>query len=144
MMARRTVLMAAALLVGGVTACSDLTGTSRADGTYYLQNVNNNGLPFSYQDVNTGRTFTVQSDTYVLASDGSYSDQQSYQDNGSQRLYTESGSWSQSNNVVTFTPFQSSTGNTTVYQATLGNGGSFGGARTMTINFSGSVWYYSE
>ena len=144
MMARRTVLMAAALLVGGVTACSDLTGTTRADGTYYLQNVNNNGLPFSYIDNNTGRTFTVQNDTYVLASDGSYSDQQSYLDNGSQRLYTESGSWSQSSNVVTFTPFQSSTGNTTVYQATLGSGGTFSGARTMTINFSGSVWFYSE
>ena len=136
--------MAAALLVGGVTACSDLTGTTRADGTYYLQNVNNNGLPFSYQDVNTGRTFTVQNDTYVLASDGSYSDQQSYTDNGSQRLYTESGSWSQSNNVVSFTPFQSSTQNLTAYQATLGNSGSFSGARTMTINFSGSVWFYSE
>jgi hypothetical protein len=136
--------MAAALLVGGVTACSDLTGTTRADGTYFLQGVNNSSLPFSYIDNNTGRTFTVQNDTYVLASDGSYSDQQSYTDNGSQRLYTESGSWSQSNNVVTFTPFQSSTGNTTVYQATLGNSSSFGGARTMTINFSGTVWYYSE
>ena len=136
--------MAAALLVGGVTACSDLTGNTRADGTYYLQGVNNSGLPFSYIDNNTGRTFTVQNDTYVLAGDGSYSDQQSYTDNGQQRLYTESGSWSQSNNVVNFTPFQSSTGNTTAYQATLGNSGSFGGARTMTINFSGTVWYYSE
>lgn len=144
MMARRTVLMAAALMVGGVTACSDLTGNTRADGTYFLQTVNNTNLPFPYIDNSTGRTFTVLSDTYLLNGDGTYSDQQSYTDNGSQRSYTESGDWSQSNSVVTFTPFQSSTGNTTGYQATLGTGGSFSGARTMTINFSGTVWYYSE
>ena len=144
MMARRTVLMAAALLVGGVTACSDLTGANgRADGNYSLQAVNNNGLPFSYVDNTTGHTLTVQSDQYLVNSDGTYSDQQSYTDNGAQRSYTESGNWSQSGTVVTFTPFFSSTNNTTAYQATIATGGSFGGTKTMSINFSGTVWYYS-
>jgi hypothetical protein len=144
MMARRTVLLAAALLVGGVTACSDLTGAnSSADGNYTLQAVNNNGLPFSYVDNSTGHTLTVQSDQYLVNSDGTYSDQQSYTDNGSQRSYTESGDWSQSGTVVTFTPFFSSTGNTTAYQATISTGGTFGGTKTMSINFSGTVWYYS-
>lgn len=144
MMARRTVLMAAALLVGGVTACSDLTGANgRADGVFYLQAVNNNNLPFSYVDNSTGHTLTVLSDQYLVNSDGTYSDQQSYTDNGAQRSYTESGNWSQSGTVVTFTPFFSSTNNTTAYQATIATGGSFGGTKTMSINFSGTVWYYS-
>jgi hypothetical protein len=136
--------MAAALLVGGVTACSDLTGANgRADGVYYLQDVNNNSLPFSYVDNSTGHTLTVQSDQYLVNSDGTYSDQQSYTDNGAQRSYTESGNWSQSGTVVTFTPFFSSTNNITAYQATIATGGSFGGTKTMSINFSGTVWYYS-
>jgi hypothetical protein len=137
--------MAAALLVGGATACSDLTGANaRADGVYYLQAVNNNNLPFSYVDNSTGHTLTVLSDQYVLSSDGTYSDQQSYTDNGAQRSYTESGNWSQSGTIVTFTPFFSSTNNTTAYQATIGSGGSFNGAKTMSVNFSGTVWYYTE
>ena len=145
MKARRTVLMAAALLVGGVTACSDLTGAnSRADGVYYLQAVNNNGLPFSYVDNSTGHTLTVFSDQYVLSSDGTYSDQQSYTDNGAQRSYTESGNWSQSGTIVNFTPFFSSTNNTTAYQGTIGNSGSYSGTKTLSVNFSGTVWYYTE
>src|SRR2546423_1452058 len=115
MMARRTVLLAAALLVGGVTACSDLTGANaRADGVYYLQSVNNNTIPYSYTD------------------------------NGQNRSYTESGTWTQSNNVVTFYPNQSSTGNLTTYTAVVGNSSSFGGTKTLQINFSGTIWFYSE
>lgn len=143
MMSRRTVLMAAALMVGGVTACSDLTGANgRADGVYYLQAVNNNGLPFSYVDNSTGHTLTVLSDQYVLNTDGTYSDQQSYTDNGAQRSYTESGNWSQSGTIVTFTPVFSSTNNITSYQATIGTSG-YSSTKTMSVNFSGTVWYYS-
>ena len=144
-MARRTVLMAAALLVGGVTACSDLTGNNaRADGVYYLQSVNNASIPFTYTDNSTGHSLTVTNDTYAVNSDGTYSDQQLYTDNGSNRSYTESGTWTQSNNVVTFYPNQSSTGNLSVYTATVGNTNVFGGAKTLTVNFSGSTWFYSE
>ena len=145
MMAQRRVLIAAALLVGGVTACSDVTGANaRADGVYYLQAVNSNSIPYSYTDNTTGHTLTVTGDTYSLNSDGSYSDQQIYRDNGLSRSYTESGTWTQSGNVVSFRPFQSSTGNLTVYQATVANSNVFGGARTLSINFSGTVWYYSQ
>jgi uncharacterized protein (UPF0333 family) len=137
--------MAAALLVAGVTACSDLTGNNaRADGVYYLQSVNNASIPFTYTDNTTGHSLTVTNDVYAVNSDGTYSDQQLYTDNGSNRSYTESGTWNQSNNVVTFYPTQSSTGNLTVYTATVGNSNVFGGAKTMSINFTGTTWFYSE
>jgi hypothetical protein len=145
MMARRTVLMAAALLVGGVTACSDVTGANaRADGVYYLQTVNNSTIPFTYTDQSTGHSLTVTNDIYAVNSDGTYSDQQLYTDNGQSRSYTEAGTWTQSNNVVTFYPSQSSTGNLTTYTAVVGNSSSFGGAKTLEINFSGTTWFYSE
>lgn len=144
-MARRTVLMAAALLVGGVTACSDLTGANaRADGVYYLQSVNNTTIPFTYTDQSTGHSLTVTNDVYAVNSDGTYSDQQLYTDNGQNRSYTEAGTWTQSNNAVTFYPSQSSTGNLTTYTAVVGNSSSFGGAKTLEINFSGTTWFYSE
>jgi hypothetical protein len=136
--------MAAALLVGGVTACSDLTGANaRADGVYYLQAVGNTNLPASYVDANTLRAFTVTSDQYVLNSDGTFNDLQIYTDNG-QHSYTESGTWSQSSNLVTFHPTYSSANYYTDYTGTLASSSSFGGARSMSINFNGQVWYYSE
>ena len=144
-MARLKVLIAAALLVGGAIACSDVTGANaRADGVYQLQTINGNSIPYAYVDNTTGHTLTVNSDIYSLNSDGSYSDQQLYMDNGLNRSYTESGSWSQNNNVVSFFPSQSSTGNLSTYQGTLNNSNVFGGTRTMSINFSGTVWLYSE
>lgn len=148
-MARLKVLMAAALLVGGATACSDLTGNNaRADGVYFLQRVNGNPVPYSYVDNNTSNTLTVMSDDYSLNSDGSYSDQQLYTEyTGTQTLnrsYSESGTWTQSNNVVSFYPSQSSTNNLTRYQGTIGNSNVFGGTRTLSINFSGTTWFYSE
>ena len=142
-MARLKVLMTAALLVGGAAACSDLTGTTaRADGVYFLQSVNGGNVPYSY--VNNGHSLTVLSDTYSVNSDGTYSDQQLYTDNGLNSSYTEAGSWTQRNNVVSFYPSQSSTGNLSVYSGTLANSNVFGGARTMSINFSGTIWLYSE
>jgi NlpE N-terminal domain len=144
-MARLKVLMAAALLVGGATACSDVTGNNaRADGVYFLQTVNQNPVPYSYTDNTTGHTLTVMSDDYSLNSNGTYSDQQTYTDNGANSSYTESGTWTQSNNVVSFYPSQSSTGNLTLYQGTLNNSNVFGGTRTLSINFSGTIWLYSE
>ena len=137
--------MAAALLVGGVTACSDLTGANaRADGVYYLQSVNNTTIPFTYTDNSTGHSLTVTNDVYAVNSDGTYSDQQLYTDNGQNRSYTESGTWTQSNSVVTFYPNQSSTGNLTTYTAVVGNSNGFGGTKTLAINFSGTTWFYTE
>jgi len=147
MMAQRRVLIAAALLVGGVTACSDVTGANaRADGVYYLQSVNNVTIPFTYTDNTTGHSLTVTNDVYAVNSDGTYSDQQLYRDNttNSSKSYAEGGTWTQSSNVVTFHPNQSSTGNFTIYTATVGNSNVFGGAKTLTINFSGTTWFYSE
>ena len=145
MMARAKVLMAAALLVGGATACSDLTGTTaRADGVYFLQTVNGTLLPYQYIDSQTGNTVIVNSDTYSLNSDGTYSEFASYKVNGATQSQTESGTWSQSNSVVTFFPTQSSTGNTTSYQATISNSNVFGGTRTLTISINQTTAIYSE
>jgi hypothetical protein len=144
MMTRRTVLMAAALLVGGATACSDLTGANaRADGVYYLYAVDNTNLPASYIDTNTGRTFIVTSDQYVLNSDGTYNDLQIYTDNG-QRSYTESGTWSQSSSIVNFHPTYSSASYYNDYAGTISSNNGLSGARSLSINFSGSIWHYSE
>jgi hypothetical protein len=145
MMTRRTVLMAAALLIGGATACSDLTGANaRADGVYYLQTIGSTNLPASYTDSNTGRVFTAMSDQLAVNSNGTYNDQQVYRDGGIQGTYTESGNWSQSSNVVTFTPTYSSANYYTQYSATIGSSGAFSGARSLSVNLGGSIWYYSE
>ncbi len=145
MMARRTVLLAAALLVGSVTACSDLTGANaRADGVYYLQAIGNTNLPASYTDGNTGRVFTAMSDQLALNSDGTYTDQQVYRDGNFQGSYSETGDWSQSSNVVTFHPTYSSANYYNDYSATIGNSNAFGGARSLSVNLGGSIWYYSE
>jgi hypothetical protein len=144
MMNRAKVLMAAALLVGGATACSDLTGTSvRADGVYLLRTINGTSLPFTTTD-NLGNTTTVQSDTYSVNSDGSYSELGIFRINGSQGSQSESGTWTQSNTVVTFTPSQSSINNFTIYQGTLSNSNVFGGTRTLTISINGITGIYSE
>jgi hypothetical protein len=136
--------MAAALLVAGATACSDVTGADRADGVYYLRAIGNTNLPAQYIDSNTGSTFTAISDQLAINSDGTYSDQQVYRDGNFQGTYTESGNWSQSGNVVTFDPTFSSANYNNPYSGTLSSGGSFGGARSLALNLGGSIWYYSE
>jgi len=144
MMNRAKVLMAAALLVGGATACSDLTGTTaRADGFYSLQTLDGNTLPYSYVD-NNSNNITIQSDTYTLNSDGTYNESASYRINGSTQSQTESGTWTQSNNIVTFNVFQSSTNNSGSYQGTIGNSNSFGGRRILTIIVNQTTAIYSE
>ncbi|MDQ6771172.1 MAG: hypothetical protein M3Z54_14440 [Gemmatimonadota bacterium] len=145
MMARAKVLMTAALLIGGATACSDLTGnTSRADGVYYLQTYNNTPLPYTYRDANNN-TITIQSDTYSLNSDGSYTEFATYLINNATQSQTESGTWSQSGSVVTFYPSQSTFGGTlTPYTGNLGNSSSFSGARTLSFNISGTTAIYSQ
>ncbi|MDQ6871347.1 MAG: copper resistance protein NlpE [Gemmatimonadota bacterium] len=130
--------------MAAATACSDVTGTNRADGVYYLQAIGNTSLPASYQDSNTGRVFTAQSDQLAVNSDGTYTDQQIYRDGTFQGSYTESGNWRQSGNVVTFNPTFSSAGYYNPYSGTLGTSGAFGGARSLSVNLGGSIWYYSE
>jgi len=136
--------MAAGLLLIGAAACSDLTGiTGPADGFYSLQTVNGTSLPFTTTD-NLGNQTTVQSDTYSINSDGTYSELGSFRINGAQGSQSESGTWSQSSNVVSFNPTQSSINNLTPYQGVLSNNSSFGGTRTLTISINGITGVYSE
>jgi hypothetical protein len=143
-MTRSKILMAAGLLLIGAAACSDLTGiNARADGVYSLQTVNGTFLPFTTTD-SFGNQTTVQSDTYSINSDGTYSELGSFKINGNQGSQSESGTWTQSSNVVQFNPTQSSINNFTLYQGVLGSSGSFGGARTLTISINGVTGAYSE
>lgn len=148
MMTRAKILVAAALLVGSASACSDLSGNNvQADGVYSLRTVSDvNGtstVPYTYTQ--NGHTIYVQSDIFVLSSNGTYSEQQNYTDNGFQQpSANETGSWSQSGNVVYFTPDLGSDFGTTPYQGTVRNSGSFNGTRTLTISISGITAVYSD
>lgn len=141
MMSRLKVLMAAAVLVGGAAACSDLTGANAAaDGSYTLSTVNGNSLPYTTQD-GFGNTVSLTSDFYSLNSDGSYTEQGTFTTNGQQGSRLESGFWTQSNNVVQFTPNQTTSGS---YLGTLSGSGSFGGGRTLSISISGANGVYVQ
>ena len=143
MMARAKLLVAAALLLGTATACSDVTGNNvNAEGAFFLQTVNGTHVPYSFTD-NSGNTVTVQSDTYALNSDGTYDDQQISRVNGTTQTGTEFGTWTQSGNVITFRPQQSDF-DLTPYQGTVRNSGTFGGSRTLTISLNGSTAIYSD
>jgi hypothetical protein len=148
-MNRTKVLLAAALLVGSASACSDVNGNNvAADGSYFLMRVSNSSgstnVPYTYTDQSTGHTIDVQSDQFVLTSNGRYTEQQTYRDNGFQSVANESGSWSQSNNVVFFTPDLGSDFGDTPYQGTVRNDGSFNGSRTLTISINGTTAVYSD
>jgi hypothetical protein len=149
MMTRAKVLLAAALLVGSASACSDVNGNNvAADGQYSLKTVSNSSgstnVPYTYVDQTSGHTILVQSDQFVLTSGGEYQEQQVYQDNGFQQVANETGTWSQSGNVVFFTPDFGSDFGDTPYQGTIRNSGSFGGSRTLTISINGTTAVYSD
>jgi hypothetical protein len=142
MLARTRVLLAAALLVGGASACSDVTGVTRADGVYFLQSVNGFQVPFTTPD-GAGGTIELDSDTYSLNTDMSYSEQRIERINGATQSQTEAGIWSQSGSLVTFTPTRSDI-SLSIYQGTVENNGVFSGARSLTISINGNTAIYSE
>ncbi|MGI8402440.1 MAG: hypothetical protein ACR2NS_12680 [Gemmatimonadaceae bacterium] len=149
MMTRAKVLLAAALLVGSATACSDVSGNNVvAEGSYFLTRVTGaNGstnVPYSYVDPNTGHTIQVQSDQFLLTSDGRYSEQQLYGDNGFSTQANETGSWSQSGNTVFFSPNPGGDFGGQPYQGTVRNDRGFGGSRTLTISISGTTAIYTD
>jgi hypothetical protein len=134
--------MAAALLVVGATACSDLTGNVSAQGAFSLVLVNGVRVPFVFTDQNTGDQVEVDGDTYVLNSNGSYNDQQISRVNGVTQSGFEVGTWSQSGNTVFFTPTQSDF-DLIPYQGTVRNDNSLGGSRTLTISINGRTAEYT-
>ena len=142
-MARMRVLLAAALLVGSATACSDLTGNNvNAEGTYSIQTVNGIAVPYSYQD-NSGNTILLQSDDYSLNNDGSYQEFRTWRTNGFAQSGLEDGTWTQSSGVVYFTP-STSDFSLQPYQATVRSTSAFGGSRTLTISINGTTAIYSD
>jgi hypothetical protein len=149
MMTRAKVLLAAALVLGSASACSDVNGNNvAADGSYFLMTVSNSSgstnVPYTYTDPQTGDRIDVQSDQYVLSSNGTYTEQQTYRDNGFQQVANETGSWTQSGNVVYFTPDLGSDFGTNPYQGTVRNSGEFNGSRTLTISIGGTTAVYSD
>jgi hypothetical protein len=149
MMTRAKVLLAAALLVGSATACSDVNGNNvAADGSYFLTRVSDQSgsttVPYTYTDPNTGHQIHVVSDQFLLTSDGRYSEQQLYQDNGFSTQANETGSWSQSGNTVFFSPNPGGDFGDQPYQGTVRNDGTFGGDRTLTISLNGVTAIYTD
>lgn len=149
MMTRAKVLLAAALLVGSASACSDVNGNNvAADGSYSLMTVSNSSgstnVPYSYIDPNSGHTIYVQSDNFVLLSNGSYQEHEIFQDNNFQAVGNETGTWSQSGSTIFFTPDPGGDFDDTPYQGTIRNNGSFGGTRTLTISINGTTAVYSD
>ena len=143
MMAHAKVLMAAALVFGGAVACSDVTGNNvDAQGSFFLETVNGQQVPYSFTD-NNGNQVVVQGDQYSLNGDGTYNDLQTSRVNGVAQSGTEFGTWTQSNNTIFFQPSQSDFG-LVPYQATVRNSSQFNGSRTMTISLNGSTAVYSD
>jgi hypothetical protein len=142
MIARAKALVAAALLLGGAVACSDVTGNVNAEGQFFLMTVDGTQVPYSYTDAN-GNSVFLQSDTYVLNTDGSYNDTQVARVNGATQSLFEFGTWSQSGNTVFFRPTQSDF-DSTPYQATVRNSNQFGGDRTLTVSLNGTTAIYSD
>lgn len=141
-------LLTATLAVMGLAACSDVSGpnTQSAVGNYALQTVNGNRLPYTFGQ--NGTTVSVQSDTYTLNGDYTYTEYTNETvSNGFQNsnvTRTEYGQWSQNNNAVAFSPTQSSDGSYASYTGSLsGGGGILGGGADLTIAINGTVSVYT-
>ena len=149
MLTRARVLLAAALLVGSATACSDVSGNNVvAEGSYSLRRVSDargsTTVPYQYVDPTTGHTIRIQSDQFLLTSDGRYSEQQLYSDNGFSTQANETGSWTQSGNTVFFNPNPGGDFGGQPYQGTVRNDSGFGGSRTLTISINGTTAIYTD
>lgn len=141
-------LLTAALLMAGVAACTDVSGPSNqsAVGTYYLQTVNGNRLPYTFGQ--NGSNVSIQADTYTLNSDYTYSETTDETvSNGFQNSnvrHSEYGNWSQNNNAITFSP-SSTGGSYASYTGSLsGGGGLLGGGVDLTIAVNGTVSVYAS
>lgn len=141
-MGNNTLRLAALAVCLGVAACTDSTGISNQDvtGTYLLQTVNGNGLPYVFNP-GTG-TVSVQADRYTLNNDGSYIEvTDEILSNGSPSSLAESGNWSRNGNEVTFNPTSGGSAGSQ-YFATVNGGSILGGGTTLTISGSNTVSVY--
>ena len=138
--------MMAALCTVGAVACSDSTSPfgDSASGTYYLDTVNGNQLPYIFSQGSS--TVSIQADTYVLNNNGTYTEttqeQVSNGFGGSSVTQSEYGNWYQNNNAVEFDPVQSTRGSLSTYTGSL-TGGTFSGG-DLTISANGTVSIYSK
>ncbi|MGH7605322.1 MAG: hypothetical protein ACRENK_15170, partial [Gemmatimonadaceae bacterium] len=126
--------------------CSDLTGNVNAAGSFDLRQVSDqsgtSNVPYSFTD-NNGNDIFLQSDTYILETNGSYTETRFQTVNGQSESPGEFGSWTQSGNTVFFEPSQSDF-DLTPYQGTVRSSGQFNGSRTLTISINGSTAVYTD
>ena len=139
--------LAAVAALTALAACTDNTSpsTQLAGGSYSLQTVNGNGLPYSY--TSGSNTLTIQNDMYTLNNDGTYSETINETiSNGystSPASDAESGTWSQNGNAVVFSPSYSTQSNYTQYTGSLTTGGTFSHS-SLTCSYNGVVWVYDH
>ncbi|MDQ2890954.1 MAG: hypothetical protein M3R65_10470 [Gemmatimonadota bacterium] len=144
----RTVrVLATAAALATVAACSDTTSPYGASvgGSYSLQTVNGNNLPYTY--TSGGQTVSIQSDIYTLNNDGTYnetiSELVSTGGGYTQTSDAEAGTWNQNGTAAVFTPTYSTQNNYGQYTGSINTASTFSHS-TITFSYNGIVWVYSH
>jgi len=139
--------LATVAALAAFAACTDNTSPNNqsAGGTYDLQTVNGNNLPYSYNT--SSGTLTIDSDVYTLRSDGTYNETINETiSNGvtsSPASDGEAGTWYQNGNAVVFSPSASTQNNFTQYTGSLTGSGTFSHS-SITFSYNGVVWVYNH
>lgn len=128
-------------------ACSDTTSPygGSVGGSYALQTVNGNTLPYSY--TSGGRNISIQNDVYTLNNDGTYSESinETVSSGGSfsPASDAEAGTWYQSGSSIVFTPNYSTQNNYAQYTGSLSNASTFSHS-SITFSYNGVTWVYNH
>lgn len=147
---RSLAILGAAVALAGTAACTDNSGPNGtlSGGLYALSSVNGSGLPYTYTDQNTGATTTLQSDVYTINTDGTYSEvineSVSSGFGSTPTTNTEAGVWTESGNVITFQPTQSTYSNAGAYSGSLSSGGLLGNSALVFSSSLGQLVYQHE
>lgn len=134
-------------LLATLAACTDNTSPfdHSAGGTYDLQTVNGNSMPYSYNT--SSGTLTINSDVYTLSNNGTYNETISETiSNGFSSSPTsdaEAGTWYQDGDAVVFSPNYSTQNNYTQYTGALSGSSTFSHS-SITFSYNGVVWVYDH
>jgi hypothetical protein len=95
---RRFALLAAALVMAAGCQTDSTSPTVSVVGTYHLQTINGQRLPYAFQD-NSGNFISLQQDILTMRADGTYSDVAYLSDNSTSE---ETGTYSALNGSIQF------------------------------------------
>ena len=95
---RRFALLAAALVMAAGCQMDSTSPTLSVVGTYHLQTINGQRLPYTFQD-SFGNLIRLDQDILTIRADGSYSDLAYFSDNSTSE---ETGTYSAINGSIQF------------------------------------------